>query len=114
VTLHSFTPLYHGAQRLTEIGVLHDADTRLADAMLVTAGHHTKMRVARNDPYGPQDGVTHTLKEHGAGHLNVMLEVRNDLIATPDTQRAMARMIAVWLVEASARAGAKGGVTCTA
>ncbi len=47
----------------------------------------TRMRVVqRNAPYGPEHGVTHTLKEHGIanGHMNVMLEIRNDLIDTPE------------------------------
>ena len=37
----------------------------------------------RNDPYGPEDGVTHTLVEQGVrnGLQNVMVEVRNDLLA---------------------------------
>ena len=37
VTIHSFTPVYHGQTRSVEIGVLHDTDTRLADALFATA-----------------------------------------------------------------------------
>ena len=36
VTVHSFTPVYFGAARPTEIGILHDSDARLAEAMLAT------------------------------------------------------------------------------
>lgn len=80
VTMHSFTPVYFGKPRDVEIGILHDADTRLADAMLAAADDRYNVR--RNEPYGPEDGVTHTLKEHGLsnGLPNVMIEVRNDLI----------------------------------
>lgn len=99
VTLHSFTPIYHGKPRAVEIGVLHDRDTRLADAMIETAPAHCAQTVTRNQPYGPQDGVTHTLKEHGLKHglLNVMLEIRSDLIETPDAQQKMGDQIARWL-----------------
>ncbi|MEX3316130.1 N-formylglutamate amidohydrolase [Sulfitobacter sp. PS-8MA] len=99
VTVHSFTPIYHGRPRAVEIGVLHDSDTRLADAMLATAEEHTDLKVLRNAPYGPQDGVTHTLKEHGLvhGHPHVMLEIRNDLIATEAEQQQMGAMISTWL-----------------
>lgn len=81
VTVHSFTPVYHGAPREVEIGVLHDDDTRLADAMLThLQGCDHICRC--NEPYGAQDGVTHTLRHHALprGLANVMLEIRNDLI----------------------------------
>lgn len=82
VTVHSFTPVYFGARRDLEIGILHDADSRLADAVLnrLAGG---PMKVGRNEPYGPGDGVTHSLKVHAMarGLQNVMIEVRNDLIA---------------------------------
>lgn len=86
LTMHSFTPVYFGEQREVEIGILHDSDTRLADAMLGHAAECSDRVVRRNDPYGPEDGVTHTLRLHGVarGIANVMIEVRNDLITTPE------------------------------
>ncbi len=114
VTIHSFTPVYKGENRATEIGVLHDVDSRLADAMLDLAPHFTDANVQRNQPYGPENGVTHTLREHAveAGHLNVMLEIRNDLIDTAPQQEAMAKLLAVWVARASSQAGAEGDVQC--
>ena len=84
VTMHTFTPVYNGARRAVEIGVLHDADSRLADAMLARAASDPAFDTRRNQPYGPEDGVTHSLKIHGVerGIANVMIEVRNDLVAT--------------------------------
>lgn len=81
VTMHTFTPVYFGKPRAVEIGILHDADCRLADAMLAHLGEQA-YRIERNAPYGPEDGVTHTLQLHAlpGGHLNVMIEVRNDLV----------------------------------
>lgn len=84
VTIHSFTPVYFGKPRAVEIGVLYDADARLAEAMLAQDwGGYT---VAGNEPYGPEDGVTHSLKLHALsrGLPNVMIEIRNDLLATPE------------------------------
>ncbi len=105
VTIHSFTPIYDARPRSVEIGILHDADSRLADAMLTTTSAHTPLKVARNAPYGPEDGVTHTLKRHALplGLPNVMIEIRNDLIATPRQQADIARMLATWLSEALTR-----------
>ena len=116
VTIHSFTPVYHGTPRQVEIGVLHGTDSRLADAMLQCAGAHTQADVQRNAPYGPEDGVLHTLEQHGLrhNHLNVMLEVRNDLVTTPQAQTDMADMIAAWLADACAGLTVAGGVSCVA
>jgi predicted N-formylglutamate amidohydrolase len=113
ITIHSFTPVYHGQPRAVEIGVLHDADARLADAMLETAQTHTTLLVERNQPYGPQNGVTHTLKEHAlpGGHLNVMLEIRNDLIRTDEEQDKIAATLAAWLTEAFTKTGALGVIS---
>ncbi|MCK0167227.1 N-formylglutamate amidohydrolase [Jannaschia sp. S6380] len=115
VTLHSFTPVFHGQRRAVEIGVLHDSDARLADAMLAVAGDHTDAVVRRNEPYGPDDGVTHTLRAHAVagGHPNVMLEIRSDLIATKAQQAAMAGMLAGWLAAAFTMTGLAGAVRCT-
>ncbi len=116
VTIHSFTPIFHGEKREVEIGVLHDADSRLADSMLNCAALHTQASVQRNQPYGPKHGVTHTLKEHAIpnGYLNVMLEIRNDLIRTRPEQHAMADMIAGWVVDAFSRTDELGVVQCVA
>ncbi len=99
VTIHSFTPIFHGQTREVQIGVLHDSDARLADAMLAHLPPQSDLNILRNAPYGPQDGVTHTLKEHAVrdGHLNVMIEIRNDLIATGPQQTAMAAMLVDWI-----------------
>ncbi|MEP2715865.1 N-formylglutamate amidohydrolase [Pseudophaeobacter sp.] len=82
VTIHSFTPVYYGVHRPVEIGILHDSDSRFADAMLAQAPALPQRRVERNTPYGPEDGVTHSLQLHGIknGLANVMIEVRNDLL----------------------------------
>ncbi|HGG64424.1 MAG TPA: N-formylglutamate amidohydrolase, partial [Rhodobacteraceae bacterium] len=102
VTIHSFTPVYMGQKRTVDIGILHDDDSRLADAMLALAPDRTGLNIRRNDPYGPEDGVTHTLKLHALprGLLNVMIEIRNDLIAGPASQQAMAAFMADLLNDA--------------
>lgn len=110
VTIHSFTPVYRTEKRDVEVGILHDQDARLADAMLDCADQYD---VRRNTPYGPEDGVTHTLKEHGQkhGYLNVMIEVRNDLIADRASQVSMAKTLVNWLTKALESLGAD---TCRA
>jgi len=107
VTVHSFTPVYLGKPRAVELGILHDSDSRIADQMLRVASSHTDLNVLRNQPYGPGDGVTHTLKVHGIGNglPNVMLEIRNDLIGAQDQQRRVAAEISGLLSAAMAALG---------
>lgn len=111
VTMHSFTPVYFGKPRAVEIGILHDDDSRLADAMLAEAPALPHRRVERNEPYGPADGVTHSLKIHGLanGLANVMIEIRNDLVATPEQEEAMAEEMLTLLRPALAALAAEGG-----
>ncbi len=96
VTMHTFTPVYFGKPRDVEVGILHDEDSRLADAMLLAAGADGPYRIERNQPYGPADGVTHSLKLHALpnGLMNVMIEVRNDLVRDEIGQEVMADYLA--------------------
>lgn len=96
ITVHTFTPVYEGVRRATGLGVLHDADRRFADAMLADVSDRAGLVVHRNRPYGPKDGVTHTLATQAMprGLLNVMLEIRNDLVADAASQREMGSWLA--------------------
>jgi len=80
VTIHSFTPVYKGTPRAVELGILHDRDPSLA-AKLITSFPTVAARL--NQPYGPEDGVLHTLNLHAAprGLPHAMIEMRNDLIS---------------------------------
>jgi len=102
VTIHSFTPIYMGQRRAVEFGVIHDADPTLARAVLAAALAQTSLRAELNAPYSAADDVTHTLRLQATpyGLANVMLEIRNDLIATPAAQEAMAERLAPVLVQA--------------
>ena len=104
VTIHSFTPVYNGLKRDVELGILCDSDERLADAMLLRTPAMTTMVTRKNEPYGPEHGVTHTLIEHGLqnGLANVMIEIRNDLISTSESQKAVAQMLANLISESTA------------
>ncbi len=99
VTIHSFTPVYKGVSRRLDLGILHDHDARLADRML---GHFARFKdivVRRNEPYGPEDGVCHTLNLHAGirGLFNAMIEIRNDLIAQEPGQSQWAGRLAAAL-----------------
>lgn len=105
VTVHSFTPVYHGAPRTVEFGIIHDTDPTLARAVLATALAHTSLDSRLNEPYSAADEVTHTLALQATpmGLKNVMLEIRNDLIATGAAQEEMADRLAPVLKAALAQ-----------
>lgn len=102
VTLHSFTPTYNGVSRAVDIGLLHDKDETLANAILSTCSTVEDLQIKLNEPYSSTDGVTHTLREHGTNRdlLNVMIEVKNDLIRDANEVEVIASHLSDWLVEA--------------
>ncbi|MGV8953422.1 MAG: N-formylglutamate amidohydrolase [Cypionkella sp.] len=99
VTIHSFTPVFHGKPRRVELGVIHDADAHFAVAVQTAASKLTRLNVQLNAPYSAADDVTHTLRMQATpyGLPNVMLEIRNDLIATPEQVLKMADQLAAVL-----------------
>ena len=96
VTIHSFTPVYYGQTRDVEFGVIHDADPGLALNVVDEARAQSGLRTELNQPYSAADDVTHTLRLQATpyGLKNVMLEVRNDLIAHPQAEAEMAHRLA--------------------
>lgn len=102
VSIHSFTPVFYGNKRDHELGILHDTDSRLADALLSVIDGEGEMQARRNYPYGPDDGVTYSLNLHAKprGLPNVMFEIRNDLIADEAQQKNMALRLAHYIERA--------------
>ena len=105
LTIHSFTPVYFGQPRRVEFGVIHDADPTLAHAIVTEAEARTALKTGLNEPYSAADDVTHTLRLHATpyGLTNAMLEIRNDLIASPEAELAMADTLAPVLAAALTR-----------
>lgn len=102
LSVHSFTPQLKGRlPRPWEIGVLYAQDARLANALLEVLSDEADLTVGDNEPYKghlPGDAVdTHALQH---GHLNVLIELRNDLIETPDQQKKWAQRLAPLLEKA--------------
>jgi predicted N-formylglutamate amidohydrolase len=100
VSIHSFTPVYKGKPRSVELGILHDRDTTLS-ARLIKSFPNIDARL--NEPYGPKDGVLHTLNLHGfaRGLQHAMIEIRNDLVAGERGQDEWAQRLSVPLIQAA-------------
>ncbi|TCT09195.1 putative N-formylglutamate amidohydrolase [Tepidamorphus gemmatus] len=99
VAVHSFTPVYRGRPRPWHLGILYGRDRRIADSLFATYRGEPETVIGDNEPYGPWDGVYHTLERHGEarGLPCVMLEIRNDLIATAPDQERWANSLAAAL-----------------
>ena len=95
VSIHSFTPRYHGVARPWHVGVIAREDRRLADGLLHALRAETGLCVGDNEPYGPQDGVYHSLGRHGEqrGLPGAMIEVRQDLLDTDAAQLRWAQTL---------------------
>jgi predicted N-formylglutamate amidohydrolase len=101
VSIHSFTPVYKGQPRAVELGILHDRDSDLAD-QLITSFPTVDARL--NEPYGPEDGVLHTLNLHAAprGLSHAMIEIRNDFLLDERGQVEWAERLSAALAHAAA------------
>jgi len=90
VSMHSFTPAWKGRPRPWEVGVLYDRDTRLS-APLMARLKEAGFTVGDNEPYsGALEGDS--LYQHGTlrGLPHVLIEIRQDLIATDDAAQGFA------------------------
>jgi len=104
--IHSFTPQLKGrAPRPWEIGVLYAHDDRLARPFMA-ACRDMGWCVGDNEPYVghlPGDSVDrHALRD---GRPNVLIEIRNDLIADTAGQVLWADRLAPILTDVLARSG---------
>ena len=105
VSVHSFTPVWKGWQRPWEIGVLWDRDGRLARPLIEECAR-AGFAVGDNEPY---DGELENdcLYRHGTmrGLPHVLIEIRQDLIATEAAARAFAARLKPILERALAALG---------
>ena len=107
VSLHSFTPAMQGKKRPWQIGVLHSGgDTGFARATLRLLEARGDLYVGDNQPYA-MDGIDHTVPRHafGARRPYVEIEIRQDLLATPEQQAEWADILAVLLESAVGESG---------
>ena len=121
VCVHSFTPIFLGAPRPWEIGLIHGRDERFTLALnTALAADAPSLNIGWNEPYSALTGVTFTLEHHGDGRgLDAtMIEIRNDEILEPQGVAYWAELLArcltaarVMLPKASLSGRGRGRVT---
>jgi predicted N-formylglutamate amidohydrolase len=106
VSIHSFTPVYKGVSRPWHIGIIHDADRRLAAPLIGALSALRSVTVGVNEPYSPADRVYFTLERHARsrGLPCAMIEIRNDEISAPAGQRKWADLLSGLLARSASEA----------
>jgi len=84
VSVHSFTPVYHGHERPWHIGVHHRWDSRGATLALAALRADGALHVGDNEPYPLALDEDYTVPVHAErrGLPYVLFEIRQDLIGT--------------------------------
>ncbi len=106
LAIHSFTPCLKGrAPRPWHVGVLYShLDERLSRALISRLHQESDLCIGDNEPYSghlPGDAIDrHALQP---GRLNTLVELRNDLITTPEAQAEWAARLVPVLQDALAR-----------
>lgn len=107
VTVHSFTPVYRGVPRPWHVGLISTDDRRLVEPMLASLRRGGDLVVGDNEPYSPKDNVDYTIRRHGRerGLPHVMIEIRNDLLASTRDHEAWVKGLGDTLAEAATTLG---------
>lgn len=102
VSMHSFTPVFKGANRPWHSGVLYNRDSRFAAFVLRLLREEDEMTVGDNEPYMVSDDTDYTIPVHGERRSipHVAIEIRHDLIENEADQRAWAQRMCRVLITA--------------
>lgn len=103
IAIHTFSPSLSGVARPWHCGVIFASDPRMGHALVEKLRSEAGLLVGVNEPYAPSDRVYHTMSRHGEanGHPAAMIEIRNDLVADIEAQKAWAARLAPLLKEAA-------------
>lgn len=96
ISIHSFTRQLQGRPpRPWHVGVLYDWDTQTANTLLQSFRAEPDLCVGDNEPYtGKLEGDCMWRHATQRNLLHALLEVRNDLIETPESQKEWADRLA--------------------
>jgi len=96
ISVHSFTPVFLGEERLMDLGLLYAKDPRLATLVGSCLRDQGDLKVVDNEPYALDYDRDFTVPVHGErrGIPSLEFEVRQDLITEPDGQDIWAERLA--------------------
>jgi predicted N-formylglutamate amidohydrolase len=96
VAVHGFTPVLAGAERPWHVGVLWGEDGRIALPLIDRLRRHTDLVIGDNEPYSGRLQYGYSIASHAdAARLpNVLIELREDIVAGEDERRRTAAILA--------------------
>ena len=99
IAMHSFTPVFMGVARPWHAAVLYNRDPRFAHLLMALLKREDGFVIGDNEPYSVTDASDYTVPVHGEqrGLHHVAIEVRQDLIADDQGQRAWGLLLARFL-----------------
>lgn len=106
LSVHSFTPVWRGAARPWQAAVLWDKDDRLRNVMMDYMAARPEICFGDNTPYSGQlknDCLYRHATQNGLPHA--LIELRQDIIATPQGQAEWAAHMVAILQHAVAQNG---------
>ena len=106
LVMHTFTPEMNDFKRPWHVGVLWNDDPSLPEPLLAELRQDRSLIVGDNEPYSARASYEYTLNAHGRSRKlpHCSLEVRQDLVATPDTAQGWGRRLAPAIAAAIASA----------
>lgn len=101
ISVHTFTPVLRGLARPWHVGLLWDRDGRMAVPLIDALRRDPHLCVGDNQPYSGRDQHGYTIETHALprGLPNVLIEVRQDLVATDADAAAWADRLAAPLAD---------------
>jgi predicted N-formylglutamate amidohydrolase len=99
IAIHSFTPTMRGFARPWHVGIPWDKDHRLPAPLIAALAADPALVVGDNEPYSARAPAGYSLHTHAAaaGLPHAAIELRQDLVATPDGAGSWAAILAAAL-----------------
>lgn len=95
IAIHAYTPVLGGIQRPWHIGVLWGDDARIAQPLIAALRAHESLVVGDNEPYSGRLQYGYSMDVHAgeSGLPHVLIELREDLVATSEDQERTALLL---------------------
>jgi predicted N-formylglutamate amidohydrolase len=95
IAIHAYTPVLGGIQRPWHIGVLWGDDARISGPLIMALRAHESLVVGDNEPYSGRLQYGYSMDVHAGetGLPHVLIELREDLVATSEDQERTAVLL---------------------
>ena len=95
IAIHAYTPVLGGVKRPWQVGVLWSDDSRIAAPLIEALNARGGLVVGDNEPYSGRQQYGYSMDVHAGetGLPHVLIELREDLVATAEDQERTAAIL---------------------